>query len=228
MSVKSRSYFSIPYLCGAAMFAREAFKAESASAAGVSSDAALVHRALVVSAITSSAAALEAMINEAFADAAESEGSCVASLPHEARTKLATLWSVPRTSRYAILDKFDVAHLLITGRGFDRSHHCWRNASWVVRLRNNFVHFEPSWREHNTSGGKSTQLASSKVEDALSGLFPENRLSGTANPFYPDRLLGHGCAAWSLISAIEFADHFWKNIGVIPLYEAHRHSLVTQ
>jgi hypothetical protein len=210
----------------AARYSREAFKAETGGS--TDDETALSHRAFVISAITSSSAALEAMINEAFADAAESEGSCVAALSAEAREKLATLWRVPRTSRYAILDKFDIAHLLITGHGLDRSHHRWANATWVVRLRNDFVHFEPSWQEHPLEGSTSPQGGISKVQSALSGLFAENRLVGAANPFYPDRLVGHGCAAWSVASAIEFADHFWQSIGVAPPYEAYRHFLATQ
>ena len=221
MSVKSRSYFSIPYLVGAARYAKEALALES-KAPDV--DSPLVHRAYVISAITSSAGALEAMINEAFADASESEGSCVAGLPADARSRLAALWAVPKPSRYAIIDKFEVAHLIVTGKGLDHSHHRWRNASWVVRLRNNFVHFEPSWQEH----GAHVLKEQDKVERALKGLFPENRLAGAANPFFPDRLLGNGCAAWSLASALEFADHFWQSLGLNPPYQAYRHLLATQ
>jgi hypothetical protein len=217
MSVRSRSYFSIPYLVGAARYAREAATLEL-SLEPTDKDV-LIHRAYVISAITSAAAALEAMINEAFADAAETEGSCIASLAADVRSKLATLWTVPRTSSYAILDKFDVAHLLVTGRGLDRSHHRWENASWVVRLRNDFVHYEPSWQEHCVSAQEST----SKAERALGRLFPQNRLTGAANPFYPDRLLGQGCATWSVASALKFADHFWESIGIAPPYQAYRH-----
>lgn len=183
----------------------------------------LVHRAYVVSAITSSAAALEAMINEAFSDAAEPNGSCVAALASDARGRLAALWRVPRTSGYAILDKFDVAHLLITGKGLDRSHHRWRNAAWVIKLRNEFVHFEQTWQEHGARADEDIE----KVERALSGLFPENPLAGAGNPFYPDRLLSAGCAAWSVSSALEFADHFWQSVAVTPPYQSYRNMFVT-
>ena len=221
MSVKSRSYFSIPYLCGAARYAREALALESAVP---DADSPLVHRAYVISAVTAAAAALEAMINEAFADATESESSCVAGLSSDARLKLATMWAVPKVSRLAILDKFDVAYLLATGSGLDRSHHRWRNASWVVRLRNDFVHFEPSWQEH----GEREREEQDKVERALKGMFPENRLAGAANPYFPDRLLGHGCAAWALTSALEFADHFWLSLGLAAPYKGYRHMLAAQ
>lgn len=222
MSVKSRNYFSIPYLCGAAHFAREALALEAETPR--TEQLTLVHRACVISAITSSANALEALINEAFSDAGESDGSCVTALSSDARARLATLWRVPRTSRYAILDKFDVAHLLITGRALDRSHHRWCNATWIIRLRNDFVHFEPTWQEHGERADKDIE----KVERALSGLFPENPLTGAKNPFYPDRLLGAGCAAWSVSSALEFADHFWQSVAVTPPYQARRHLFATQ
>jgi hypothetical protein len=221
MPVKSRSYFSVPYLCGAARYAREARALEDKTP---DLGSPLIHRAYVISAVTSSAAALEAMINEAFADAAEAEGSCIAGLTPDARSRLAVLWTIPKTSRYAIIEKFDVAHLMVTGKGLDRSHHRWRNASWIVRLRNDFVHFEPTWQEHGEPAPKEPE----KVERALKGLFPENRLAGAANPFFPDRLLGYGCAAWALASALEFADHFWQNLGLSPPYQDYRHLLATQ
>lgn len=217
MPIKSRSYFSIPFLCGAARYAREALVLESSS--NPANESALLHRAYVISAVTSSAAALEAMINEALADAAETEGSSISGLSDDARSRLATLWRVPGTSRHTILDKFDVAHLLITGKGLDHSHHRWRNATWVVRLRNDFVHFEPSWQEHGLRPVKETE----KMERALKGVFPENQLAGSANPFFPDKLLGHGCAAWSVSSALEFADHFWQSVGLTPPYENYRY-----
>jgi|SRR3990172_1411255 len=231
MPVKSRSHFSVPYLCGAAMFSREAFKTETSSTGATNDASVLAHRAHVVSAITSSAAALEAMINEAFVDAVESDGGCIAAVSPETRTNMAALWEIPRTSRYAILDKFNIAHLLIAGRALDKSHHRWRNVSWVVRLRNDFVHFEPSWQHHDTSGGLAPPPPVNgyeKYEKGVKGLFEENRMCGAGNPFYPDKMLGHGCAEWSLRSALEFSDHFWKSIGVVPAYDSYRQFLTTR
>lgn len=231
MPVKSRSYFSVPYLCGAAMFAREAYKTESTYNETSDGELALTHRARVVSVITSSAAALEAMINEAFVDAAESDGGCIAAVSSETRAKIATLWEIPRTSRYAILEKFNIAHLLIAGRALDKSHHRWHNVAWVVRLRNDFIHFEPSWRTHNTINPVATPATSEgfeKYERALKGQFAENQLCGSGNPYYPDRMLGHGCAEWSIKSVLDFADHFWQSIGVVPVYDSYRNLLTTR
>lgn len=233
MPVKSRSYFSVPYLCGAAVFAREVYKTEMSNGGASDGGDSLTHRARVLSAITSSVAALEAMINEAFSDAVESDSSCVAAVPTDKRAMMAALWDrgIPRTARYGILEKFDIAHLVITGRGIDKSHQRWSNATWVVKLRNSFIHFEPSWRNHDTINTPVTSDASDafkKYEKALKGLFDENRICGTSNPFYPDKLLGHGCAEWSITSVLDFADHFWQNIGVIPVYDSYRHLLTTR
>jgi hypothetical protein len=230
MSVKSRSYFSVPYLCGAAMFAREAYKTESTYDGTSDGELALTHRARVVSAITSSAAALEAMINEAFEDAAEADGSCVATVPADTRAMMAALWDrgIPGA---AILDKFDIAHLVITGGGLDKSHNRWGNVLWVVRLRNNFIHFKPSWQTHNTINAPATPVPSKgfeRYERALKGRFAENQICGAGNPYYPDKLLGHGCAEWSIKSVLDFADHFWQSIGVVPVYDSYRHLLTTR
>jgi hypothetical protein len=90
MGVKSRNCFSIIYLFGAAMSCRETFKIER-SGTPFADEVALAHRAHVVSAITFSAAALEAIINEPFVDATEGEGS-IQAVPQHARMSLAALW----------------------------------------------------------------------------------------------------------------------------------------
>ena len=221
--IRTRSYFSTPYLCGAARFARDALAIETGiSVADIDT---ITHRAFVVASVTSAAAALESMINEIFCDANEPDGSCIAGLSAEVHGKLATIWAIPKTSAYPILDKFDVAHLLITGKGLDRSHHSWQNATWLVRLRNDFVHFEPTWATHSSQSSPA-QSDANKIERALRGAFPENPLAGSGNAFFPDKLLGHGCAAWAVVSALEFADNFWSSISAIPHYQAYRHMFV--
>jgi hypothetical protein len=217
--IKTRSYFSIPYLCGAARFSREALFIERSQT--VSDIDRITHRAYVVAAVTSAAAALEAMINEIFCDANEPLGSCVADLSNEARERLANLWEIQKTSTYPILDKFDVAHVLITGKHIDKTHHYWGNATQLVRLRNDFVHFEPSWSSQDSN------VKQPKFAKSLHNLFADNALAGSGNAFYPEKLLGHGCAAWAVKSALEFADNFWSEIDVTPHYQSYRHMFVT-
>ena len=57
-------------------------------------------------------------------------------------------------------------------------------------------------------------------------MFPENPLAGSGNAFFPDKVLGYGCAAWAVMSALEFADNFWSSISVVPHYQAYRHMFV--
>lgn len=218
--VRSRSYFSTPFLCGAARFARDALEIENAVSHNDSDT--IIHRAFVVASVTSSAASLESMINEIFCDANEPDGSCIAGLSTDVRSKLATVWAIQKTSAYAILDKFALAHLLITGNAIDRSHDSWRDAKLLVRLRNYFVHFEPTWSVHNTLAAGLSHSNADNFGEALRGRFRENPLVGEGNAFFPDKLLGHGCAEWAVISALRFADKFWADISIGPHYEAYR------
>lgn len=192
-------------------------------------DRLLVHRAKVVASITAAAAALEAMINEAFSDAVEQDGSCVQAAPESARKMMAELWSrgIPCTASYPILEKFDIAHLLILGVGLDKADHRWRNARHVTALRNHFVHFEPEWSQHGLADEEEDPTAKTKNAGAnrfkkLDGLFELNPFMQPANPFYPDKILGHGCAEWSFGAALAFADWFWDAIHVVPGYYAYR------
>ena len=210
------------------MQCREAFRAEQTITSPTELDV-LTHRASVVSTITSATAALEAMINEAYCDAVETNSSCIAQVPAEKRAQLAERWEredFPRTHYSKILVKFDIAHLLITGKELNKADPRWCDALLVTRLRNHFAHFKPSWRTHGTPSGLSDE--STELEKELKDRFPESPLCGAMNPFYPDKLLGHGCAEWSIVSAIAFADMFWSCIGVVPVYEAYREMLHTK
>jgi hypothetical protein len=44
-------------------------------------------------------------------------------------------------------------------------------------------------------------------------------MSGSDNRYFPDKALGKGCAKWAVKSARNFADSFFKRIGIIPNYQ---------
>ncbi len=51
------------------------------------------------------------------------------------------------------------------------------------------------------------------------GFAPNPFFSGSGNPFFPDKCLGHGCAKWALESSVEFADAFFSRMGIVPRHE---------
>ena len=62
-----------------------------------------------------SAASLEASINEVFSDSAEPTGGIIAPIAEDQRTLMAAMWEkgIPRTARYSIIEKFEIALTLL-------------------------------------------------------------------------------------------------------------------
>ena len=54
-----------------------------------------------------------------------------------------------------------------------------------------------------------------KIQEKLRTKFAENRLmSQTANPFFPDKCLGAGCAEWACRTAEIFVNEFYARLSV--------------
>lgn len=228
MLVKSRSYFSIPHLVGAARLASEVLKLEIAARASKSEEQILAHRGAVMAVLASCVAALEAMVNELIADAADADHSHSWTFGAISLTKRNELAQAPIAVKgkkgIAILLKFKQAHLVLVGSPIDQESISFRNARNLILLRNSFVHPHPAWREHNVPKEAFSDKSLAFLS-AMHGLFPENTLTTPNTPFYPDRILGFGCARWAFKSALDFADAFWKAVGIVPRYEAYRHYL---
>jgi hypothetical protein len=67
-----------------------------------------------------------------------------------------------------------------------------------------------------------------KLVKALRGRFPLNPLSGKYLPYFPDKILGHGCAEWTVKTSTAFADEFAQRLGIKPLYVRKLAKLVTK
>lgn len=222
LSIASRSYFSLPLLRGAAQFARQSRQYELAHSGSFEPDKVFEHRACVLGAVFLSTAALEATANELFSDAAETAGSRVAHLTPETRELMSRLWEkgIPRTARYKILEKYDIALTLMRKDPLDVSKYPYQDAKALVTLRNALIHFEPSWQLHDTGQGIPAEKTSS-FEKALKGKFAVNPLAGAGNPYYPDKLLGHGCAAWAVGCTISFINNFVLRTGAVAPYDGN-------
>jgi hypothetical protein len=227
VSVRSRSYFSILHLQAAAFFARCSAAIEHANTGEHSRSARSQHKCYVVGSVITSVASLEAMINEIFSDSSERYSEYLADLPDNIRTRFARMWAegIPRTARYSILNKYQIALTLAEKEMLDASAAIVQNVTALVALRNQFVHYEPEWiLDHTTEGA---QKEKHRFEKLLAGRFPLNPLTGRDNPFYPDKVLGHGCAAWAVASTISFAEEFCARLGVLPTFVHVPHTLST-
>jgi hypothetical protein len=227
VTIHSRTYFSISHFVAAANFSRQARKIERMESFEESQKIRYFgeHRGYVSSAVLLSVAFLEAAINELFSDCAANVEVVVKQLP--AARDMALLWKhgVPKTAKYRVIDKYDKALEICGKPKLNTKSDLVRDFELLVRLRNALMHYEPE-SILTYKSGKREQNEIHSFETAFKGKFQENPLTGDSNAFYPDKLLGHGCAWWAVKTSLEFYLNFCKNLKITPNFEHGRH-LVT-
>jgi hypothetical protein len=107
---------------------------------------------------------------------------------------------------------------------FDRGAQPYQDVRHLIELRNALMHYEPK----DVVSPPRNQQERHKFEKALKGRFPKNPFMGRGNAFYPDKCLGHGCAAWAVGSSVDFIDQFCEKIGIEPTYRSIRAILITE
>jgi hypothetical protein len=228
VSVALRCYFSTQHIQSAALFARLAAKIEKAYAGVSSGELIAEHRGYVTASIFAAVAFLEATINELFADAQEVDHGQLKGLDPAVVSLMTDMWKrqIPRTARYRVLEKFDIALVLARKEPFIPGLPPYQDIVLLVRLRNSLVHYEPEWMAAGLDPKYDNEL-DKDLAKALRGKFLASPLMSEGNPFYPDRCLSHGCAKWAVESSITFADTFFAKIGPKPTYDHVRARLST-
>ncbi|PFG70500.1 hypothetical protein DM05_0816 [Pseudomonas poae] len=218
VSISSRHYLSISHLSAAALFSQRAVVLEPLLTLGdsASNEGLREHTACVVTSIMLSVAFLEAVINELWADCSEGFDSArIEGLQSSA--VMATLWRKSPLKRATMLEKYELALELNSKPELSRDASPYQDVKLLVELRNALVHYEPE-TILNSSDTEENKGAEHKFEKKLRGRFEPNRLTGPGNPFYPDKVLGAGCARWAIVSAVAFADRFFEKLGIPCMY----------
>ncbi|WP_323155415.1 hypothetical protein [Pseudomonas alvandae] len=219
ISISSRHYLSISHLSAAALFSQRAATLEPVLTLGdsASNEGLREHKACVVTSIMLSVAFLEAVVNELWADCSEGfDPVRIEGLQN--REVMATLWrKSPLKRSTTMLEKFELALELNAKPALSRDASPYQDVKLLVDLRNALVHYEPetisSFSEDDENRGTEH-----KFEKKLRGRFEPNRLTGPGNPFYPDKVLGAGCARWAIASAVAFADSFFEKLGIPSMH----------
>jgi hypothetical protein len=180
------------------------------------------HRSYVVSAVLAAVAFIEASVNELIESSPLPNmqvGGGEGGLSGEDRSALADLPDAE--AKLSTLDRAQLILHLLHREPFDPGRKPFQDMQLIVRLRNALVHYQPEWyaagTDQDLSKGLRKPLADRRF--ALNPFFPD------INPFLWDRCLGHGCAEWSWRTALDFADSFFKKLGITPIYDAHRDEL---
>jgi hypothetical protein len=216
--------FSTQHYSSASIFASRAAELETKySAASYPRGTYVEHQAYASGGILAAVAFLEAYVNELFERCAAPYSSPSAKGLSDAEEELlGRMWrrGVPRTARYAILEKFDIALALLGREVFDRGAEPYQSAASLVRLRNALVHFEPEDYPVESPYSEPIERADMpNLQKDLAGRFDLNPLARDDYPFFPDKCLSAGCVSWTISSSYSFGEAFLSRLGVVESYK---------
>jgi hypothetical protein len=175
------------------------------------------HRTFAIGAVLSSVAFLEALVNELFQDAADSEGAIsgrIAPLGEKCIALMAEFWNATDNgARYIrALEKFQMALLFADKPRFDPGASPFQDVKLLIVIRNKLIHFRPAWQ---------AQGDVAKEEQMLTGKFAENSLmAGMSSAWFPNKCLGAGCAEWAWRVSLLLADDWSARLNVPSSYRA--------
>ena len=221
LSIQIRHYLSIQHLESALFFCQRCERLECQHKAQEWQQVSCRHQAFAIGTILSAVAFLEATANEIFADALDSHlTEHLSGLNISAAERLGRLWhlGVPRTASFDILRKYDIALAATDRPAMDRSKNPVQAITLLAKLRNALVHYEPETLLIGENPASPEEVH--YLESRLKGKFRMNQLmKGTANPFFPNKCLGHGCANWAVESSTAFVRAFSRKMGTKVIFE---------
>jgi len=211
MSADVRSSLTAQFLMAAAMQARAAAGVESHAASQVTDDEKIAHRGYVVGAIMQATAALECEIWEVMV---YGPGHHLGSngIDFAARDVLAPI--AEAIDGESVLERYRLVLHLLKKEGLDAGLQPWQDASLVVRLRNELVHYKSRWGKELERSGLLRALQDKK--------HPEPPFVEGAANFFPHGCLSAACASWAAQSCIAFLDAFYTNLGFAGRLDPYR------
>ncbi|OHE60225.1 MAG: hypothetical protein A2Z47_10765 [Thermodesulfovibrio sp. RBG_19FT_COMBO_42_12] len=202
MSADVRSSLTGQFLMAAAMQSRAAAIIESTDEVQVSEDDKVAHRGYVIGALMQATSALECEVWEVMS---YGPGHHLGSngIDCEARDFLAPI--ADTIDRRSVLERYQLVLHLLRKKCLDPGVQPWQDASLVVRLRNELVHYKSKW---------ASELERSKLLRALQDKNHQKPpfIKGSAN-FFPHECLSAACASWGVQSIVAFFDAFYTHMG---------------
>lgn len=190
-TAKSRTNLAVHHIFAAAYFSRKAKELEDVNAEKPFGDFYEEIMWNVSSAILFSVAALEADANEIFIDAH-------INLQVYDKGLLDEIWNL--IEQKAILDKYEMVLFLKKKERFDKGDSIYQDTTNLIKLRNALVHFKPEWSDEKKEH--------KKIEERLRGKFQLSPFLPPEAEFFPKKCMSHGCAEWSVKTALAFRTFF--------------------
>jgi hypothetical protein len=207
--VGSRHYFATEHLWNARHQARLCQERENFLVSENRYQPDIEQRTLAVSSVLASVAFLEALVNEVWQDAADTPSDetnqRLKGLSQGAVARLRELWLSESVERaLSILDKYRVALVCAEKPPLDTGRDPFQSVQIAIQLRNALVHFKPELQWHDETHQLEARLKSKITENPLP----------LGDPWYPNKALGAGLAEWAWQRCRDFANEWWKLIGL--------------
>jgi len=151
----------------------------------------------------SSAASLEALINELFIAHNGTLRSQINNFEHE-------FWGRNGIERKPILEKYKLALQMLNAAPLDEHTTPFRDVWALIELRNALVHYKPTWDPDRQR----------KVEliEVLNGRFSISPFSDAGADFVSMKCMSAGCVKWAISSSLSFMHEFHNRANL----EAHK------
>lgn len=207
VSVKQRYNFAVQHLLAAARFSRQCFNVETAHtnhAFGPFFDEVLSY---VSGTILCSVAALEANINELFADIQDG----IKVIDGFNTKLLENSWT--DIEKLSILEKYGKFFELAKSEKLDKGGRAYQFVKILINVRNALIHYKPEWhaekKEHY------------KISQQLKGKFILSAFVDESSPIFPMRCMTHHFAEWAVLSVLEFSDWFATSLNIPNRFDNH-------
>lgn len=224
LSVSTQMYYSIQHLQTAGYFVRRAERLERRLATkshDVSLDSLIAGYA--ASALFTTVAFLEALVNEIFADAAQPNRGNLAAMDKKVLPLLAGIGESDFVQKSSVLTKFDILLRAAQKEPIPRGKNPYQDLDTAIRLRNELVHYKPEFfddGDHHMA--RRRNFRESKLLQQIQGRF-KPRPGGRS--LASDGWISAGCASWAMKSAISFTDEVFLRLDVDPYYRHIRNDL---
>jgi hypothetical protein len=143
--------------------------------------------------LMSSAASLEALINEFF-------------IAHNGKLRLQiqnfeeAFWGRQGIERKPILEKYQLALRMLGVPPLDEQTPLFRDTWALIELRNALVHYKPTW---DPDRQRKVELV-----EVLDGKFPLSPFSDAGADFVSMKCMSAGCAKWTVTTTLAFMHEF--------------------
>jgi len=111
------------------------------------------------------------------------------------------------------LSRYDIVLQLLRKPAFDKGAPPYQDASLVVKLRNELIHYKSRWGE---------ELDQDKTISGLKLLnFNKPSFIHPSNNFFPLQCLSASLASWAVATGVSFIDEFYRKLSIPSSLNAH-------